>query len=368
MSDDEAVLLAEQATLGALVLDPGHLPEVAAWLRSADFTDPWHAQVFMTMLERHRGGASVELPDLARALVERLGARRADVVRLADLLHVTPRRPAAATYARMVAESGLRREVAGQGVLLKAGALQSALTCESVPVASTCALVDAGLDAAARRWALATGAPDPGPETPLALRPALRNRELRVGADKILGAHPGRDPLAERRHVIELIGALIAHPESIPPVASWLSPTRIAAPQWRTVYAAAVELAERGQAVDVVTVAWEARRLAHHGVEPPGLRELRQAVDDGWLTLPRAAAHVVAGDQLRHLAEAGAHQLLTGAENPALIIDELVDTGHLVTAALRHISSGLPERGDTTEHPRLALVRTPDVARGPVTR
>ena len=177
---------------------------------------------------------------------------------------------------------------------------------------------------------------------PAATRAATRAWEAREGAARYLAANSTRDVQAEGRHVIELIGALIAHPESIGAVSAWLPASRIPDPGWRFIYGTTIELAELGRPVDLVTVAWAAHQHAHHGPTLPGLDELRDAVDAGWYTGPHVAARAVAIDQARSLADTGASQLHQAAMNPGVLLEDLVDTGHLITAALRRTAAVLP--------------------------
>lgn len=342
MNDDAIIRLAEQATLGSVLLHPVELDEIQRWLRAGDFADTWHSQVFTTMLERRAAEETIDPQRMADALVERLGTRRANLPRLADLLHVTPPHPHAVTYARMVLDGGLRRELAGTGVLLRAAAVRCASDRMSRPIYATCNVVDAAMDCAEARWAKATGQPHDEVVVPLALRAVMRNTEARMGADKYLSAHPGRDAGSERRNLVALIGALIAQPDQIPGVAAWLPPNRVTDPGWRAVYSTLLELAELGQHVDIVTVAWATRAHSHHEQCIPGLSELRAAVDDGWSRQLDPAIQAVAGDQVRHLADAGAAQLVAGSANPGVLVTDLVDTGHLLTAALRRTAAAMP--------------------------
>jgi len=362
---EDAVRLAEQAALGGLILAPRHLDTVRRWLRPADFTDPWHARVYDTLCERHSAGETITPVTIGTDLQDRLGRQHADAVRVHDLLQATPTNPVPVVYARMVLETGLRREVADLGVLLRAGALQSALSGESVPMAATCALVDAGLSAAGARWARATGAPVED-DAPIPLRAALRSPDLRLGADKLLRLHPRRDAVAEHANEAALVGCLIAHPAAIPDAAGWLTPNRIVTPIWRTVYAATVELSELGHPVDAVTVAWATRRLSHHDQPSPDLRVLLEAVDGGRFAVPDHAARLVAADQMRRIAESGSQQLFAGSLNPGVLVPDLVDTGRLITTALRQAAAVLPERRGAPSAPYLAVVRSLEAARGPV--
>ena len=163
-----------------------------------------------------------------------------------------------------------------------------------------------------------------------------------MGADKYLTAHPERDAANEHRNVVALIGALIDHPEHLPSVAAWLPPTRVQDPGWRLIYGTAIEMAELGQRIDAVTVAWTAHSHAQHGPTLPSPKEIRAAIDSGWHRQLRPCATAVAGDQVRHLADTGAAHLFAAAQNPGVLISDLVDTGHLITDALRQTASVLP--------------------------
>ena len=354
---EEATHLAEQAVLGSLILDPQPLTYVRRWLRPGDFADPRHGTVFSLLCERDAAAEPIDPMAVAGALAGRLPGASPGVV-VHDLLQAVPAAPNPRTYGRIVVEAGLRREVAGVGVLLRAGALQSALSRESVPMSSTCALVDAALQSVACRWAAATGARESVQDrTPIQLRPALRNPGLRLGADKLLQNHPDRDAAVERAHEALLVGALIAHPREVTAVGAHLPPQRISSPSWRTAYGAMLELAELRQQVDVVTVAVATARLCHHGQPAPTLPELQQALDSGRHASVREVERTVWIDQLRRIADHGAEQLMTGATNPGLRVEDLVDTGHLITTALRDGAGMLDDRREAEASP-LRLVGT----------
>ncbi len=345
MRDRDVTQLAEQATLGALLIAPTPLGEVRSWLRPGDFASLWHEWVYTTLLERQTAGEPIDPVTVGAAMVDRFGTRLADVPRLHTLLASAPHTAHAAAYARIVLDGGLRREVDGLGVLLRAGALQATLDGSQAPLMSTCNVVDAGLDAATSRWAHATGQPHDDVVALLALRAATRNLDARESAARYLEAHPAPDAAAEHRHVVDLVGTLIAQPAHIPDVVGWLPPSRIADPAWRLIYAATIELSELGAPVDLVTVAAASRRYAHHGPALPGLDELREAVEAGWNTYPPQVARTVVGDQLRHLADIGADQIHQAANNAGVLIAEITDTGHAVTTALRTVVSSALRSG-----------------------
>jgi hypothetical protein len=340
---DDATRLAEQATLGSLILQPQHLAQVRPWLRPADFADALHARVYSVLCERHAAGEVIDPVTTAEALVGRAPGV-SPAIRVHDLMQAVPPVARAETHARIVAEAGLRREVAGLGVLLRAGALQSALSRESVPMTATCSLVDAALVSIARRWDAATGTPRTLQETtPIQLHAALRNPDLRLGADKLLRTHPGRDVGAEHMHEALLVGSLITHPRDVFFIGSCLPPQRISSPPWRTVYGATLELCELHQPVDLVTVANATARLSHHGQPAPSMTQLQEMVDAARHMPPKEAEQLVWIDQIRRIADNGADQLLKGAANLGLQLSDLIDTGHLVTTALRDGARMLPE-------------------------
>jgi hypothetical protein len=354
--------LAEQATLGALLLQPNAVREVATWLRVGDFAHPWHQTVYRVIADRHAAGAAIDPKLVGADLMQRLGPARADLPRVVGLLQAAPDRPQPTTYAAMVLESSLRREVAGQGVFLRAAALSAALTGGRRPVTAVTALVDATLDAAAGRWAAATGqdiaAPPGRGAVPVPLRAALRNLHDGLGADRFLAAHPPLDPAAVRDHEAQLIACLVAHPQHIPATARWLKPEAITNRPWRPVYTALVELCDRGRPVDVVTVAWEIQRTSYRCGRGPELRELRTTVDHTAAVDPGHLAQVVAGDHLRQVADHAADGLQASAANPGVDVRDLLGTGHLFTAALRDAAIPLPD-GAEEAFRRLAVVRDP---------
>ncbi|MCB2178190.1 MAG: hypothetical protein KQH57_20470 [Actinomycetales bacterium] len=363
---DDATVLAERALLGSLIDSPRDTYEVCSWLRASDFTDPWHGAVYTVVREQAVAHATITPESVATGLSERLGPRRANPAGLVDLLHARPDNPDPIGYGQMVTETGLRREIAGQGVLLRAGALHAALTHTGRPATAACDLVDAAASSAERRWHQAlTGDARPEPPYPAPLRAAARSTEVRLGADKLLALHQSRDPATEHDHEIALIGALIAHPDQIPTVAAWLPPTRITEPAWRTVYACALDLLEREQFVDEVSVAWATRGPAHHGAPVPDVTALTGAVSAARFMPAGTAARLVAGDQLRRLADIGADQLHTAAANPGVQVADLIDTTRLLTTSLRHVATALaPPPGTTTQGP--AQVRQLHSTRGPV--
>ncbi len=355
----KATALAEAATLGCLLLDPAAVQGLAGWLRASDFADPWHAQVYAVIRERHTAGEPLDAVNVSRHLRDRLGPHRGEPVRLMDLLQAAPLRPHPTRYAAMVLESSLRRELVEQGVLLRAGALSAALTGQSRPVSTATAMAQAALRGGEQRWELACGQPPAAVQpTRPGLEPVLRNMDRALAADRLLRAHPGLDSGEVRDHEQRLVVALILHPKQVPDAAGWLSPDALTDRSWRTVYAALIDLVERGDPVDVVTVAWQVQHASRRLGPGPDPEVLVRAVEAAIPEDPGYLARLVAGDLVRRTADSAARALATAAANPGIDVRDLFETGRLLAASVRAAAVALPDQaGEGSPARRLQAVR-----------
>ncbi len=366
----DVVHLAEQATLGALLLQPAHLREVVGWVRGQDFADPWHRQVWVLMREAHTAGAPLDAIGLGGALRDRCGPQRADLPRVHDLLRAVPPKPDARPFARVVVEYGVRREIAAQGVLIEAAALAAATTHEGAPVHACARVVGAAMLVAGERWADASGQPTAraSEHLPVQVRAAGDDLELRRAADKFLASHPGPDAAAARANEARLVACLVSHPTAIGPTHAWLPAERLGNRPWRTVYAALGELAQAGHDVDVVTLSAQILRTARRTGPAPDLRDLLDAVDAEVTSVPGRLRRYVAGDQLRRLAQAGTTALRDGAANPATGVTGLLGDTHVLLDSMRQLASALPETagaGASSSHLRLVHRRDLDPPAAP---
>ncbi|MGQ0843062.1 MAG: DnaB-like helicase N-terminal domain-containing protein [Sporichthyaceae bacterium] len=334
-----AVLLAERAALGALLLHAGEDPSertVLRWLRPGDFGDPWHREVYTTIRDHAASAKSFDAHTVGLRLIERLGHSRADVVRLTGLLHATPARPEPGLYAGMVLDAGLRREVFALGVLLRAGALSAVLDRTPRPLLGVAAAVDTRIDAVERRWRYAQLPVTPAAE-PVARTSGLGRRmagtDARLGADRLLSAHPmpTAGHIAERE--ADLVAALVARPAAIADVRDWLRPEAITNDAWRPVYAATLALARRGDAIDPVTVLWEAGRTP--GGEAASVAQVLARVEAVLPRHPGALARDVAADHLRLGADAAATALQAAAADLTRDFVDVLDVARTQTAAVR---------------------------------
>jgi len=336
-----ALHLAEQATLGALMVDP-HLPvQVTGWLRAEDFAHPWHASVYATIRELHTAHEPVEPGRVGRELAHRLGYRTADLPQLVDLLQAAPSRPAGRRYAAMVLEAALRRQTACQAVLLQAAALSAALAGHSRPVVRTARQIDDTLTAAETRWAVASRVSAVPAREPLTAR--LTSLGDGVAADRIMQAHPPLDLAAVATDEAALVASLASHHAAIPRTVTWLKPDALINPEWRAVYSAVLQLHELGEPIDAVTLAWEVRRTSSRLGPGPATRDLRDGIEVAASRDPIHAGRVVASDHLRLTADRAADALRQCAANPGIDLSDVLATGHLLTAAVRDSSHPLPD-------------------------
>ncbi|MGV8966591.1 MAG: DnaB-like helicase N-terminal domain-containing protein [Cellulomonas sp.] len=356
---DEVAHLAEQATLGGLLLAPQHFGEVNAWVRGQDFADPWHRQVWVTLRELHTAGTPVSPQGLARALVERVGARLAEIVRIHDLLAVVPKDPDPRPPARTVVDFGVRRDIAAQGVLLEAAALSAAVHLEARPFRASVRIVGAAYLIAGERWLDAHGSPpDAGTgQFPIQMRAAASDLELRRAADKYLSQSPALDPAQAKANEKRLVACLASHPTAITPTQGWLPAERLTNRPWRTVYLALGELADTGHSVDSVSLATTVLRLSRQTGTAPDLGEILAAVGDETPSLPGHLRQLVAADQLRLLAHTGARALREGAANPTTRMPDLLGTAGDLVQDLSALSTALPDVIGRRNSTTLSIVR-----------
>lgn len=381
-------ILAERATLGSLMTTPDAAAAVR-WLRSSDFFDPWHEQVHRVIKELAVAGEPVNPELVGRALLNRLSPARANVVRLTDLLRATPTRPEPALYGAMVLEAAIRRETAGQGVLVRAGALAAALDGTPRPLLAVAAMVTATLDAHESRWRSAVS----GPHTRLddlsdPVQKAEPNR-LDVGwarehgrsADRLLRTHPALDPQVTAEREADLIAALIARPHQIGPVRGWLRPEALTNEAWRPVYRSLLTLVDRGRPIDAVTALWEAEHTRPPEEPPLDAKPVVARVETASSMQPEFLARQVAADHLRLVADHAARGLYAAADNPALDVEQLLGAAHthlarvctavqpLTAAAPAPRRPGVAQLRPALVHPGSAvpaLVRGDPVRGGPV--
>ncbi|MFJ4676880.1 DnaB-like helicase N-terminal domain-containing protein [Kitasatospora sp. NPDC088783] len=262
---------AEQAVLGALLLAPRQLANVATWLEPRNFYRPAHAALYEALLAQQQAGH----PALAG---EKSEARRAWALEAMEsaaascpsftpfyghtLISACPTSDHAALYGRMVLESAVRREVHEHAHRLLAAA--RAADVDPDVVIRLTADLRAAIDRLADTW----GSIDARPLAAAGPWPL----ELPEAAAR------------QTRHQEEaLLASLTAAPAELADLVGWLHPGDLLDAGHREVYRALAALAHRGEPIDPLTVLWE---VQHRG-----------ALTDGTLTAERVRTLTRAGYQ-----------------------------------------------------------------------
>lgn len=243
------LLRAEQAVLGAVLLDPQQLLHLS-WLEPSHFYRPAHGALLAAMRTLHAAGRPVltakgEVP--VEWLTDTLAEASANTRGLTPsylhtLIAACPRPGHAAVYGRMVLEGAIHRTVTEHAVRLHHAAVVDAAHGEveaSLRQADVLAEVLVDL---ARRWGtdprLVPPSPSPTAGTPLvsqASEQVLREEEF-------------------------LLSVLSAQPHAMGEVVDWLRPGDFADARHGQLYRCLGALHHRGEPIDQLTVLWEAQR------------------------------------------------------------------------------------------------------------
>jgi len=338
---DVLAIRAEQALLGAVLLDPAGQQQWLDLVEPADFRRPWHAQVLAAMRRVQSAGrlpGPLEVypelqndPDLPKIVAR-------DAVLLADLMDAVPRPAHAPAYAAMVAERGirLRLELAGSRLAQTASTGDLDDTAHVVWQArrevAACRARWLSLPAALRPEPPAPssgGGRNPGPAGPDRKAPEPARDQQQPGDPAAVGA--GSRALRD----------LIAGPSRITEVRGWLRPEHFAAPGHGELYSIVRDLDTERRPVDPVTVSWEAARRGY-SADPAALA-------GGTGAFAYASAREVRRlSQLAHAARAG-HELQASAADPRQPPGQLLGLAARRLAALDtepqpQPSPGRPER------------------------
>ncbi|MER7701628.1 DnaB-like helicase N-terminal domain-containing protein [Kitasatospora sp. NPDC097605] len=251
---------AEQALLGAILLDPAQLGAVA-WLEPQHFYRPAHTALYQALIDQAAAGH----PGLDPEPTEARARWATDAMTAAaeacpaftagyghTLIAACPVSSHAAVYGRMVLESWIRRQVHEHAHRLQ--------------------------------HASRTGDLNGVLDLTVALRQAVHELTARWGAlDKHPRPLPGQWPLelsdAIRRTTTvdetALLTSATASPSGLHEITRWLRPGDFLDPGRGAVYQALAALAHRDEPIDVLTVLWEAQRqgaIAAGAVTADGVR------------------------------------------------------------------------------------------------
>ncbi|MFF4520528.1 DnaB-like helicase N-terminal domain-containing protein [Streptomyces bluensis] len=267
------LLQAEQAVLGAVLLDPGQLPRLSEWLRPGHFYRPQHAALYAALLKLHAAGHPGTAPqpaapaardrkpgtwpttptagsdqrlawmDAAIAETKSSQVRGLTAVYLHTLIAACPRPAHAPVYGRMVLEGAIHRTVAKHATRLHQMARADAVRGSAEDTLHYAQVLTDVLGDLARRWG--TDPRPMAPPTPLPKPDAANQPPV------------SEELLADEEY---LLAVLTAHPDALGELVGWLRPEDFANPAHGRIYRCLGALHHRGEPVDEVTVLWEAQR------------------------------------------------------------------------------------------------------------
>lgn len=305
------LLHAEQAVLGAVLLDPTQLDHLH-WLEPAHFFRPSHAALFAALRQQRARGlpelaadGTVPLSWVTQAVAEagkHVGGLTAGYAH--TLVSACPRLAHAPLYGRMVLEGAIHRTVTEHAVRLHQTARADAVRGEVGTTLHHADVLATVLEDLARRWGT-----EPRPTSP---------------APPILPAEPAP---AEAQAVADneqlLLAVLTERPSGMDEVVGWLRPQDFANRAHGELYRCVGALHHRGEPIDRVTLLWEAQR---RGLLADGTVTGGQTICDGigpgsaqWL------GEEVTRSALLRTAAATAHTIRDLAATDALAPGQLVN-------------------------------------------
>lgn len=308
------LLVAEQAVLGAVLLDPGQLSHLA-WLAPDHFYRPVHQALFAALRKLRNDGhpalteKSVPLSWVTDAVDEAsLHVRGLTAVYAHTLISACPRPAHAPVYGRMVLEGAIHRSITEHAIRLHQAARADALQGEVEGALHHADVLTGVLNDLARRWGTE---PRPiAPATPPATAP---DAPPPVRADQV----------AEDERF--LLAVLAEQPKAMDEVVSWLRPGDFADPAHGQLYRCLGALHHRGEPIDRITLLWEAQRrglLADGTLSPDQLTAICDGVGPGsaeWL------GELVMRSSVTRTAATSARAVRALAENDALAPGQLIN-------------------------------------------
>ncbi|MFD4533612.1 DnaB-like helicase N-terminal domain-containing protein [Kitasatospora sp. NPDC058397] len=245
MTHPELALRAEQAVIGAALRDRQRLDDIA-YLTPDRMAHPTHRALMAALIESRTSAPTASAAQLPELIAQRTAISGVNADYLRRLADAAPQPRNIASYARMVQEAAVRRDLAlhvdrlrttapglrGPDPVLDRLAQAMRSTEQAVPVARI-------------------NEPAPAPYEPRARTSG--EQEVRV------------DVRLERQDAV--LAELLQHPEQVREVSSWLYPEVFEEGPRREVYEAIVVVAERDDPVDQLTVEWEVYQQAPQAYE-----------------------------------------------------------------------------------------------------
>jgi replicative DNA helicase len=291
--------VAEQAVIGALLLQPDRYTEVAEWLQIDDFDGTNERIAYGAIVELHARGAQVTPDEVNRLVLEHQPRPLppADGAFLVDCMQACPADDHVAIYARMVLESSVRRRIADDAAGLRQRAEQAETADDLNRVFFAVDTMRRDVEQLHQREARAHSALAPTPVTPPHLAPIPRDRRHRDSSDERAA-----------------IRALVDQPAAMTKVSTWLSPDDFTDWDCRLVYTQLQAMHTGHKPIDPLTVAWNAAQV---GLDPTAARALATARPrDTALHAEAAARQVLQRSVQATLVATAQHLGRTVAERP----------------------------------------------------
>ncbi|MFJ6101880.1 DnaB-like helicase N-terminal domain-containing protein [Streptomyces sp. NPDC092359] len=237
---------AEQAVLGAVLLDPEQLSHLE-WLAPDHFYRPVHQALFAALRKLRgdghpavEGEGPVPLSWVTDAVAEADLHVRGLTASYAHLLvSACPRSAHAPVYGRMVLEGAIHRTVTEHAVRLHQEARTGALRGEVEGTLHYADVLGGVLADPARRWGT-----EPRPVAPAVILSAIPSAPAaRVADDEAF-----------------LLAVLVERPGAVDEVVDWLRPGDFADPVRGQLYRCLGALHHRGEPIDRITLLWEVQR------------------------------------------------------------------------------------------------------------
>jgi replicative DNA helicase len=241
------LLQAEQAVLGAVLLDPGQLDRLG-WLEPAHFYRPHHRALFAAMRQLHTAGkpvvgadGGVPLAWLSDVVAEAgQHVRGLTTVYAHTLVTVCPRPEHSPAYGRMVLDGAIHRTVTQHAVRLHQIARADTLHGDVSNTLHHAEVMAEVLNTLARRWG-AEPRPTAAPPQVLPTNPSPAEAQTIADNERLL------------------LAALTDQPTTIDTV-GWLRPGDFAVPAHGQLYRCLTALHHRSEPIDPLTLLWEAQR------------------------------------------------------------------------------------------------------------
>ncbi|MFI5527009.1 DnaB-like helicase N-terminal domain-containing protein [Kitasatospora sp. NPDC051853] len=234
MTNPDLALRAEQAVIGAALREPQRLDQIA-YLTPDRMAHPTNRALLAALVESRTSNPATPAARMPDLIAQKAAVRGVGADYLRRLADAAPQPRNIASYARLVQEAAVRRDLALHLDRLRTTA------GERGPQPS--------LDRLAQRLEQPQpGAKfsEPAPEPYQPRTQPTHSHEVRV------------DLRLERQDAV--LADLLQHPEHVREVSTWLYAEAFEAGPRREVYEAIVVVAERGDPVDQLTIEWEVHR------------------------------------------------------------------------------------------------------------